>query len=105
MLYVSEQILQPTCAAGVAAFFTNLIRAAKVEPETPFYILRRQTCLPVLLGLMFQVKAQLVIELSFDGAAVEQRTEPVKQVASHAVILNPAHAPRPQPACAKRWSR
>ena len=68
---VLRAVLQQANAPGVAAFFADLTRSAEIEPQTSGCFIRGQTRLAVFLDLMLLVKAQLRVEIGFEGAAAE----------------------------------
>src|SRR6202050_3618300 len=84
---VLRQRFEKTHAAGVAAFFFNLLRSAEFQPRSPPRFLARQPRLHVLRNLLLEMKPQLIVEFTLHSVAPKQCPQPNQNVAEHFPLL------------------
>jgi hypothetical protein len=87
VLDVLRQSLNQMNAAGLAALFLDLVRAAKHKTGLAASFRERQARLDKFIDLPVDMKMQLIVEFSLHGLAAKQSTEANQEVSHHRPLL------------------
>ena len=80
---ILQGVLDETGASGFAAVFADLLVAAEGETGAAARFGFGKAGLPELLDFVVEVKAELVVELAFDGAAAKESAQAITQIIPH----------------------
>ena len=70
-------------APRVAAVFADLLEAAEFEMGAAPGLVPSQPGLLVLPSLRLEMRAQFLVQIRVDGAAIQQRARPKQEIAEH----------------------
>ncbi len=90
-------------APRVAAVFADLLEAAELEVGAAPGLVPSQPGLLVLPGLRLEMRAQFLVQIRVDGAAIQQRSRPKQEIGEHTPPTRAgARSPRPPSSSARR---
>jgi hypothetical protein len=90
--HVLRQSLYQVDATGLAAFFFDLVRAAKKKASTTPGFRRGHAGLDKFLDLLLKMKEQLIVQFALHGATPEKRAETALNLAHHLSLKKAIHA-------------